>query len=67
MCWGGGGGGVVFFRDIKKKAEGGGGGGGGGGRGQNVSQNPLYGVQHIHINLTLVHSTFHCYADADQN
>ena len=34
---------------------------------QNVSQHTLYGVQHIHINLTLIYSTFYCYADTDQN
>ena len=27
----------------------------------------LYGVQHIHINLELIHSTFYRHADADQN
>ena len=32
---------------------------------RNVSQQTLYGVQHIHINLTLIHSTFYRYADAD--
>ena len=30
-----------------------------------VSQQTLYGVQHIHINLTLIHSSFSRYADAD--
>ena len=34
---------------------------------QNVSQHTLYGVQHIHINLTLIHCTFYRHADADQN
>ena len=36
---------------------------------QNVSQRTLYGVQHIHINLTLIHWRFyrHADADADQN
>ena len=24
-------------------------------------------VQHIHINLMLIHSTFYCYANTDQN
>ena len=32
-----------------------------------TSANTLYGVQHIHINLTLIHCTFHRHADADQN
>ena len=32
---------------------------------RNVSQLNLYGVQHIHINLTLIHSTLTRYADAD--
>ena len=32
---------------------------------RNVSQQTPYGVQHIHINLTLIHSTFYRYADAD--
>ena len=27
----------------------------------------LYGVQQIHINLTLIHCTFYHHADADQN
>ena len=34
---------------------------------RNVSQHTLYGVQHIHINLTLIHCTFYSHADADQN
>ena len=34
---------------------------------RNVSQHTLYDVQHIHINLTLIHCTFYRYADADQN
>ena len=34
---------------------------------RNVSQHALYGVQHIHINLTLIHCTFYRHADADQN
>ena len=35
---------------------------------RNVSQHTLYGVQHIHINFTLIHCTFYHYAaDADQN
>ena len=34
---------------------------------RNVSQQTLYGVQHIHINLTLIQSSFYRYADADQN
>ena len=36
---------------------------------QNVSQHSLYCVQHIHINLMLIHCTFyrHADADADQN
>ena len=33
---------------------------------RNVSQHTLYGAQHIHINLTLIHPTFYRYADADQ-
>ena len=28
---------------------------------------PLNGVQHIHINLTLIHYTSYRHADADQN
>ena len=34
---------------------------------RNVSQHTLYGVQHIHINLTLIliHSVLYRYADAD--
>ena len=27
---------------------------------RNVSQHTLYGIQHIHINLTLIHCTFYC-------
>ena len=34
---------------------------------RNVSQHTLYGVQYIHINLTLIHCTFYRHADADQN
>ena len=34
---------------------------------QNFSQQTLYSVQHIQIKLTLIHCTFYCYADADQN
>ena len=34
---------------------------------QNVSQHTLYNIQHIHINLTLIHCTFYRYANADQN
>ena len=34
---------------------------------RNVSQHTLYGVQHIHINLTLIHCTFYRHTDADQN
>ena len=34
---------------------------------RNTSQHPLYGVQHIHINLALIHCTFYCNADTDQN
>ena len=34
---------------------------------RNVSQHTLYGVQHIHINLALIHCTFYSYADADEN
>ena len=34
---------------------------------RNVSQHTLYGIQHIHINLTLIHCTFYRHADADQN
>ena len=30
------------------------------------SDNTLYGVQHIHINLTLIHCTFYSYANAEQ-
>ena len=33
---------------------------------QNVSQHTLYGVQHIHINLTLIHCAFYHHADTDQ-
>ena len=32
-----------------------------------LAKHTLYGVQHIHINLTLMHSTFYRYAEADQN
>ena len=32
----------------------------------NLLRCTLYGVQHIHINLTLIHCTFYCYADANQ-
>ena len=32
-----------------------------------TSANTLYGVQHIHMNLTLIHCAFYCHADADQN
>ena len=32
-----------------------------------LAKHTLYGVQHIHINLTLMHSTFYRYADADPN
>ena len=32
-----------------------------------TSANTLYSVQHIHINLTLIHCTFYCHTDADQN
>ena len=28
---------------------------------RNISQQTLYGVQHIHINLALIHSAFYCY------
>ena len=31
------------------------------------SLHTLYGVQHIHVNLTLVRCTFYRHADADQN
>ena len=31
-----------------------------------AGEHNLYGVQHIHINLTLIHCTFYRYADADQ-
>ena len=34
---------------------------------RNVSQHTLYSVQYTHINLTLIHSRFYCYADTDQN
>ena len=34
---------------------------------RNVSQHTLYGVQHIHINLTLIHCTFYRHANTDQN
>ena len=34
---------------------------------RNVSQHTLYGVQHIHINLTLIHCTFYRYTDTDQS
>ena len=32
---------------------------------QSWSQHTLYGIQHIHTNLTLIHSTFYHHADAD--
>ena len=32
---------------------------------RNVSQQTLYAVQHIRINLALIHSSFYRYADAD--
>ena len=32
-----------------------------------TSANTLCGVQHIHINLTLIHCTLYRHADADQN
>ena len=32
---------------------------------RNVSQQTLYAVQHISINLALIHSSFYRYADAD--
>ena len=32
---------------------------------RNVSQHTLYGIQHIHINLKLIHRMFYCHADAD--
>ena len=32
-----------------------------------TSANTLYGVQHIHISLTLIHWTFYRHADAEQN
>ena len=32
-----------------------------------TSANTLYGVQHIHINLTLIHCTFYRHVNADQN
>ena len=32
-----------------------------------TSANTLYDVQHIHINLVLIHCMFYCHADADQN
>ena len=34
---------------------------------RNISQHTLYDIQHIHINLTLIHCTFYRHADADQN
>ena len=34
---------------------------------QNVSQHTLYGDQHIHINLMLIHCTFYRHTYADQN
>ena len=34
---------------------------------KNISQHTLYGVQHIHINLTLKHCIFYRYVDADLN
>ena len=34
---------------------------------QNVSQRTLFGAQHIHINLTLIHCTLYRHADGDQN
>ena len=34
---------------------------------RNVSQHTLYGVQHIHVNLTFIHCTFYPHANADQN
>ena len=34
---------------------------------ETLANTTLYGVQHIHINLTLIHSTFYRYANADQN
>ena len=30
-----------------------------------TSANTLYGIQHMHINLTLIHSLFYRYAEAD--
>ena len=32
-----------------------------------LSQHILYGIQHIHINLTLIHSMFYRQADTDHN
>ena len=34
---------------------------------QKVSQHTLYSVQHLHINLSLIHCTFYRHADADQS
>ena len=34
---------------------------------RNVSQHKRYGVQHIHIKLTLIHCAFYRHADAGQN
>ena len=34
---------------------------------RNVSEHTLYGVRHIHINLTLINSTIYRCANADQN
>ena len=34
---------------------------------KNISQHTLYGVQHIHINLTLKHCIFYRYVNADLN
>ena len=34
---------------------------------RNISQHTLYGIQHIHINLTLIHCTYDHHANTDQN
>ena len=34
---------------------------------RNISQHTLYCVQHIHINLMLIHCTFYRQANADPN
>ena len=33
---------------------------------RNVSQHTIYGIQHIHINLTLINSTFYFHTATDQ-